>query len=223
MQGNKELSCVLIAEEGRGISEDPSIIQLTKKKMDELKLFKFETVLLKGKKGKETICVCLPDNTYKLTDDKILIGKVVRNNLRVKLGDAVIVQKYPLIDIGKKVTISFLEDTIKGISGDLYKKYLVPYFKDLYRPVHIGDIVRWNNVEFKILQIDPGICCVVSPSTKIEVGNPIKREKEEEEGDKEQTNKEEFVNDILKINEELTLKIKQLTNELDEEKKRIKC
>ena len=192
--------------------------------MDELKIFKSFTVLLKGKKGKETICLCYPDNTHKLTDDKIFIGKVARNNLQVKLGDKVIVQGYPQIALGKKVNISFLEDTIKGITGDLYKRYLVPYFKDSYRPVHTGDIVSWNNVEFKILQTDPGKCCVVTPSTKIDIAEPIKREKkeEEEEGDKEQTNKEEFVNDILKINEELTQKIKILTNELDEEKKKNK-
>ena len=42
----------LIAEDGHGPSEDASVIQLTQKKMDELKIFKSETVLLKGKKRK---------------------------------------------------------------------------------------------------------------------------------------------------------------------------
>ena len=35
----------LIAEEGQGPSEDASVIQLTQKKMDELKIFKSETLL----------------------------------------------------------------------------------------------------------------------------------------------------------------------------------
>ena len=61
----------LIAEEGVGPSEDASVIQMTQKKMDELKIFKSETVLLKGKKRKETICICLPDDSGRLTDDKI--------------------------------------------------------------------------------------------------------------------------------------------------------
>ena len=43
----------LIAEDGQGPSEDASVIQLTQKKMDELKIFKSETVLLKGKKEKK--------------------------------------------------------------------------------------------------------------------------------------------------------------------------
>ena len=109
----------LIAEEGAGPSEDASVVQLTQKKMDELKIFKSETVLLKGKKRKETICICLPDDTGRLTDDKIRMGKVVRNNLRIRLGDIVSVHKYQTIPIGNRVHILPFEDTIEGISGNL--------------------------------------------------------------------------------------------------------
>ena len=131
----------LIAEEGAGPSEDASVVQLTQKKMDELKIFKSETVLLKGKKRKETICICLPDDTGRLTDDKIRMGKVVRNNLRIRLGDIVSVHKYQTIPVGNRVHILPFEDTIEGISGNLTQTYLIPYFKDAYRPVHKGDKV----------------------------------------------------------------------------------
>lgn len=46
-----------MAEEGFGQSDDNSVIMLTQKKMDELQIFKAETVLLKGKKRKETVAV----------------------------------------------------------------------------------------------------------------------------------------------------------------------
>ena len=46
-----------------------------------------ETVLLKGKKRKETICICLADDTGRLTDVKNCMGKVVGNNLHIRLGD----------------------------------------------------------------------------------------------------------------------------------------
>ena len=36
----------LIAEDGKGPSEDASVIQLTQKKMDELKIFKLEIVFI---------------------------------------------------------------------------------------------------------------------------------------------------------------------------------
>lgn len=59
-----------MAEEGFGQSDDNSVIMLTQKKMEELQIFKTETVLLKGKKRKETVAVCHPDNSGKLDDEK---------------------------------------------------------------------------------------------------------------------------------------------------------
>ena len=174
----------LLAEEGIGTSEDNSVIQLTQKKMDELKIYKAETVLLKGKKRKETICVALPDDTGKLTDDKIRLNKVVRNNLRVRLGDVVSVHKYPTVPVGNRVHILPFEDSIEGISGNLTQTYLIPYFKDAYRPVHKGDsfVCRggFKSVEFKVVETDPDKCCIVGPQTVIfDEGEPIKREDEE--------------------------------------------
>ena len=45
-----------------------------------------------------------------------------------------------------KIHILPIEDTIEGLSGDLTKTYLIPYFKDAYRPVKKGDlfVVRGN-------------------------------------------------------------------------------
>ena len=58
--------------------------------MDELKIFKGDTVLLKGKKRRDTVCIALSvEDGDNLTDDKIRMNKVVRNNLRVRFGDVV--------------------------------------------------------------------------------------------------------------------------------------
>jgi transitional endoplasmic reticulum ATPase len=53
-------------------------------KLQELKIFKGDPVLLKGKKRHETLCIALVDN--KLEDGKIRMNKTVRKNLRVRLG-----------------------------------------------------------------------------------------------------------------------------------------
>src|SRR5689334_11677720 len=92
----------LMVEEA--LNDDNSVIQLTQKKMDELKIYKAETVLLKGKKRKETIAIALPDDGG-LTDEKIRMNKVVRRNLRVRLGDIVSITKYPNVPMGKRVHI----------------------------------------------------------------------------------------------------------------------
>jgi len=89
--------------------------------MDELKIYKAETVLLKGKKLKETICVALPDDTGKLTDDKICLNKVVRNNLKIRLGDIVLfinTQQFLLVIV---YIFYFLKTLLKGFLVTLLK------------------------------------------------------------------------------------------------------
>jgi len=72
---------------------------LLQNKMDELQLFRGDTVLMKGKRRKETVCIVLSDDT--VSDEKIRINRCVRNNLRVRLGDIVRYGKY-------SVTVFFL-------------------------------------------------------------------------------------------------------------------
>lgn len=164
-------------------NDDNSVVQLSQKKMDELKIFKAETVILKGKKRKETIAIALPDEGG-LEDEKVRMNKVIRRNLRLRLGDVVSITKYPNVPMGKRIHILPFEDTIEGISGSLTQTYLIPYFKDVYRPVHKGDtfLVRggFKAVEFKVVETDPEKCCIVGPQTVIfDEGEPIKREDEE--------------------------------------------
>ena len=56
--------------------------------MEELQLFRGDTVLLKGKRKKETVCIVL-SNDDAVSNDKIGMNRVVRQNLRVRLGDIV--------------------------------------------------------------------------------------------------------------------------------------
>ena len=56
------------------------------------------------------------------------MNKVARNNLRVKLGDMVNV--HPCLDIkyGKRIHILPFDDSIEGLSGNIFDVYLKPYF-----------------------------------------------------------------------------------------------
>jgi len=56
--------------------------------MEELQLFRGDTVLLKGRRKKETVCIVL-SNDDATSNDKIGMNRVVRQNLRVRLGDIV--------------------------------------------------------------------------------------------------------------------------------------
>lgn len=166
-------------------NDDNSVIMITAAKMEELKVFKGDTVLLKGKKRKDTICLALtPEADDDLADGKIRMNKIVRKNLRVRLGDVVSVFPYSDVPNAERVHILPIDDTIEGITGNLTQTYLVPYFKDCYRPVRKGDtfIVRggFKQVEFKIVECDPKEYVIVSPNTMIfDEGEPIKREDED--------------------------------------------
>ena len=150
--------------------------------METLELFRGDTVLLKGKKRKDTVCIVLADDT--IEEGRIRLNKVVRNNLRVRLGDIVSIHQCPDVKYGKRVHVLPFEDTCEGITGSLFDAYLKPYFVEAYRPVRKGDtfLVRggMRTVEFKVVETDPGEYCIVAPDTEIFCeGEPIIREDEE--------------------------------------------
>jgi transitional endoplasmic reticulum ATPase len=172
----------LLVDEAPASADDNSVIYLSEAKMEELQLFRGDTVLLRGKRRKDTICIVLPDENTE--DGKIRMNKVVRNNLRVRLGDIVSVNQCPEVKYGKRIHVLPVDDTIEGLSGNLFDTYLKPYFLEAYRPVRKGDLflVRggMRAVEFKVVETDPEPYCIVAPDTVIHCeGEPIKREEEE--------------------------------------------
>ncbi len=112
------------------------------------------------------------------------MNKTVRRNLRVRLGDVITIQAAPDLPNGNRVHILPIDDSIEGVTGNLTQTYLIPYFKDAYRPITKGDtfIVRggFKAIEFKVVETDPGEHCIVAPNTLIfDEGEPIKREDED--------------------------------------------
>jgi len=177
----KERPNRLIVDEAA--NDDNSVVALSQAKMDELELFRGDSVLLKGKKRKETVCIVLSDDT--VSTDRIRMNRVVRNNLRVRLGDVVSVSSCSDIKYGKRIHVLPIDDTIEGLTGNWFEVYLKPYFLEAYRPIHKSDtfVVRggMRAVEFKVIETDPAPFCIVAPDTVIHCeGEPVKREEEED-------------------------------------------
>merc|ERR1719264_1891652 len=123
-----------------------------------------------------------------MEENKIGMSKGIRRNLRCRLGDTVVVKAGTDVPNFTKVHILPFDDSIEGLTGDLTQTYLVPYFKDAYRPLYKGDtfIVRGNfrAVEFKVVATEPKEYGIVSPTTQLTTGDePYKREDEEKMGD----------------------------------------
>uniref|UniRef100_A0A2N9FWF2 AAA+ ATPase domain-containing protein n=1 Tax=Fagus sylvatica TaxID=28930 RepID=A0A2N9FWF2_FAGSY len=164
------------------INDDNSVVAMHPETMKKLHFFRGDTILINGKKRKDTICIALGDETCE--ELKISMNKVVRSNLRVQLGDVVSVHLCHDVKDGKRVHILPVDDTIEGVTGNLFDAYLKPYFMDAYRPVRKGDLflVRrgLRSVEFKVVETDPGEYCVVSLDTEIFCeGEPVRREDED--------------------------------------------
>jgi transitional endoplasmic reticulum ATPase len=164
------------------ITDDNSVVTIHTSTMDTLGLFRGDTVLIKGKKRKDTVCIVLSDDDVEPT--KIRMNKVTRKNLRVKLSDVVSIHPCSDIKYGKRIEVLPIDDTVEGVTGNLHEVFLVPYFLEAFRPVRKGDtfVVRggMRAVEFKVVDTDPSPYCVVSQDTVIySEGDPIKREDEE--------------------------------------------
>ena len=60
-----------------------------------------------------------------------MMNKVVRSNLRVQLGDVVSVHHCPGVKYGERVHILPVDDTIEGVTGNLFDTYLKREFSNL--------------------------------------------------------------------------------------------
>lgn len=176
----KKKDNALIVEDA--VNDDNSVICMSPNTMDLLQLFRGDTVLVKGKKRKDTVLIVLSDE--ELDDGLVRINRVIRNNLRVRLGDIVTVHPCPDIRYAKRISVLPIADTVEGLTGSLFDVFLKPYFVEAYRPVRKGDlfIVRggMRQVEFKVVEVDPAEYAIVAQDTIIHCeGEPINREDEE--------------------------------------------
>ena len=153
-----------------------------RKKMEELNLYRGDNVLIKGKRRKDTVCIVLA--VEQLEVQRIRLNKVVRKNLKVRLGDIISVHACSDVPYGKRVHVLPMDDSIEGLSGNLFDTYLKPYFLEAYRPVRQGELFllrgNFRPMDFKVVGVDPGEFAIVAPDTAIHCeGEPVKREDEE--------------------------------------------
>jgi len=178
---NKHPCNRLIVEEAT--NDDNSVISLSPAKMEELLFFRGDTIIIEGKKGRDTACVVLADETC--DNESVRMNEVVRNNLRVRSGDTVTLTNGGDIPYGKRIHILPLADTIEGVSDNLFDDYIKPYFSHAYRPVKKGDLFlvhsARHSVEFKVVETNPAPYCIVAPDTVIHFdGKPVKRKDKED-------------------------------------------
>lgn len=77
---------------------------------------------VQGKKRKDTVCILIADETCE--QSKVRVNKVVRGNLRVRLGDVVSIHMCQDVKYGTRIHVLPIDDTIEGITGSLFEAYI---------------------------------------------------------------------------------------------------
>jgi len=175
-----------------GAKADSAECAVHPEKMAELNLMEGDTVRLKGRRSRETLCVLRPDK--KVPVDGLWLTAQARGNLRVKPGDRIKMYGCDSVRDGVHVTLQPFGDAMGGLSvEELHERVLAPFFAPedgSFRPIHEGDRVRVRHgaqmVEFLVVATEPERRCLVTADTEIEVlDEPIDRaelDAEEDEG-----------------------------------------
>jgi transitional endoplasmic reticulum ATPase len=148
-----------------------------------LDFFRGQTILIKGKRRRDTVALIMNDDNVQIA--KIQVGKVMRKNLRVYPGDVVSI--FPIeCPYCTRVSLAPYKDTIEGLTNldGLFELYLRPYFGSTYRPIRKGDSFTvtggMREVEYRITECEPGEYCTVTTNTEIfDRNDPVEREDDE--------------------------------------------
>ena len=98
------------------ISDENCIAELSKNRMNILQLSTGSYIYLRSLNGGLTVCAVKMNNT-ECTDDKILLNKIGRYNLKVKINDPVEVILCKNMKHGKKVEIEVFKDSLDDYTG----------------------------------------------------------------------------------------------------------
>lgn len=168
------------------LADDNSVVGMNPDKLDELNLFRGQTVIIKGKRKKDTLAIAYSEEECELA--KIQMNRVIRKNLAVYLGDVVSVHDCSDCPYCTRVCILPYKDTIEGIGDnvDYFESFLKPYFAKAIRPLRKGDSFTvdglMRTVEFKVIEMEPGEYGSISNNTEIFCqGDPIEREDDKDD------------------------------------------
>jgi len=97
---------------------------ITAEKAEELKFVNSDMILVKGKKRHESPAVLFIDDSGNSDKEKIYMNKVLRKNLRVRLGDMISIKKIDDLPNCQQIHVLPFSDSIEGVTGNLFDTYI---------------------------------------------------------------------------------------------------
>ncbi|KAK4080899.1 hypothetical protein Trihar35433_2004 [Trichoderma harzianum] len=110
---NSQLSNFAVLLSSMAADMEELIIALSKATIDSLQCFRGDTVLVRGKKRKETMLIVLADEQL--------------NERRAKINR-----------VAKRIAVFPIADTVEGLTGSLFDVFLALYFREAYRPENLS-------------------------------------------------------------------------------------
>ena len=162
--------------------DDVSTVCVAPDVLTELDIMNGDYALIRGRFRKDTVVVVTSDDDA--APGTVQMSRICRQNVRVKPSDYVSMRAVPDIAYGHRVHVLPIDDSIEGITGNLYEVFLKSYFLDAYRPLRQDDVFvcsgAMRTVEFKVMATDPAPFCIVAPDTAVHYdGDPVRREDHE--------------------------------------------
>ena len=106
--------------------------------LQKLNLFKGDAFYVKSHLNKRTVLIALTDE--KIEFGKVKLNKTICKNIGVCHGNEVQITSTNELNNLKKVHILPYKDTLKTFNNKSWMKtFIIPYFKDAYRPLMKGD------------------------------------------------------------------------------------
>ncbi|KAH9386924.1 transitional endoplasmic reticulum ATPase [Nematocida major] len=129
-------------------------------RMQELNIFQYDVILIKGKKRKESLFMV---KKMDIPDDKIVLLREGCENVCSRVGDYV--KLYELLDdtiTVEKATILPVKEDLEGVEINVYDDLLKGYFEKSVRPIHENDVITIRNnrvFRFKVTHVQAGKHC----------------------------------------------------------------
>ncbi|KAM0714620.1 hypothetical protein Q7P37_009916 [Cladosporium fusiforme] len=165
-ESNRSSSSMVV---GATASMDNSILAFSSCTRETMKLCHGDLVYVTSNKREKTMLVSIIDDG--LEDGFVHMNWVARENLGVRLGDTVTVDRCLDAKYLKRGVILPMADTFGDITSSPFDLFLAPYFYATFRPLRQGDVFTCNvetgQPQFRVVEVDPPEGGIVAQNTTI--------------------------------------------------------
>ncbi len=164
---------------------DLSSVALSPMAAAQLHIFQGSTVVIYGNCNKTAVAVVLIDERISTTASNLhplRMSAATRENLAIDVGDWVVVKDAGDLPYATKVALIPTSKTVLHSDDVLFEDFVLPFFRDQYRPVKKQDVIPIETdsfcEHFLVWEVaPPSPACIVDNNTLFKIYHLIEEEK----------------------------------------------